>query len=260
VVSVRAGTSLLALLLLSLSAAIPAQAALSQKGNLFVRFDGGISPKALPRHERVPISVHLEGTIRQIGGDHPPGLTRMKVALNRAGQIESQGLPVCREGQIRGLSTEEAIKACGPSLVGSGGYTVITSLAGQEESVKPGELLLFNGKDKGQSAILVHAYQTEPVPISRLFVFRISHRAGTYGTVIDANVPGGLSRHGYLKSIYLDLQRSYSYRGERRSYLSASCAAPAGFSQALFPFAHASMSFDDGRTLSSVVSRTCRVG
>lgn len=257
--SVRAASSLLASLLLLLAAAMPAQAALTQKGDLFIRFDGGISPNALPRHSRAPISVRLEGTIRQIGGDHPPGLRRMRVALNRAGHIETKGLPVCRQNEIRNLSTAEAIKACGPSLVGSGGYTVRTTLPNQAETVNPGEILLFNGRDHGHSAILAHAYQTEPVPISRLFVFHISHPGGTYGTVINADVPSGLSRHGYLKTIYMDLQRSYTYRGERRSYLSASCAAPAGISKALFPFARASMSFDDGRTLSSVISRTCRV-
>jgi hypothetical protein len=257
--SLRAASSFLAVLLPLLVAATPAQAALSQEGNLFIRFDGGISPNALPRSARAPISVRLEGTIRQLGGDHPPGLRRMKVALNRAGQIEAKGLPVCRQDEIRSLSTVEALAACGSSLVGSGGYTVRTTLPNQDESVSPGEILLFNGRDRGHEAILAHAYQTEPVPVSRVFVFRITHRGGTYGTVIDAEVPPGLSRHGYLKSIYLHLGRTYAYRGKRRSYLSASCAAPAGFSRALFPFVRASMSFDDGRTLSSTISRTCRV-
>ena len=63
----------IAALALVATAATPAQAELSQKGNLFVRFDGGISPKALPRESRAPVGVHLEGTIRQIGGQHPRG-------------------------------------------------------------------------------------------------------------------------------------------------------------------------------------------
>ncbi len=258
-IPVGAVAAFLASLLLVLVAATPAGAALTQKGDLFIRFDGGISPSALPRHEKAAISVRLEGTIRQLGGSHPPGLRRMRVELNRAGRIETKGLPVCKQAQIRSLSTAEAIKACGPALVGSGGYTVRTTLPNQDESVNPGEILLFNARAHRHQAILVHAYQTDPAPVSRLFVFHIRHRGGTYGTVLNAEVPDGLSRHGYLKTIYLDLQRSYAYRGKQRSYLSASCAAPAGFNQALFPFANASMSFDDGRTLTSTISRTCRV-
>ena len=44
-----------------------------------------------------------------------------------------------------------------------------------------------------------------------------------------------------------------------RSYLSAACDAPAGFPGASFPFAHASMTFADGRTLASTLTRSCRV-
>lgn len=239
--------------------ATPTQAALTQKGNLFIRFDGGISPGALPRHEPAPVSVQVEGTIRQIGGDDPPALRHMEVDVNRAGRLETRGLPLCKLSRIRSATAAEALAACGSSLVGSGGYTVRTTLPDQTDTVSPGEILLFNSRDHGRSAILAQASQTEPVPIERVFVFHIRHSGGTYGTVISADVPAGLSRHGYLKSIYLHLGRTYSYRGKRRSYMSASCAAPAGFNQALFPFAHASMSFDDGRTLSSTISRTCRV-
>ena len=35
----------------------PASAELVAKGDLFVHFDGGISPNALPRDEKAPISV-----------------------------------------------------------------------------------------------------------------------------------------------------------------------------------------------------------
>ncbi|MGH2976587.1 MAG: hypothetical protein ACRDLL_17240, partial [Solirubrobacterales bacterium] len=186
-------------------------------------------------------------------------LSHMEIALNRAGQLDTQGLPICKQSRIRNANTAEAIAACGSALVGSGGFTVRTNLPDQETTVTPGEVLLFNGRSHGHTTILAHAFQTEPVPIERVFVFDVRHAHGTYGTVVSAEVPTGLSRHGYLNSIYLQLGRAYSYRGKRRSYLSASCAAPAGFNQALFPFAHASMSFDDGRTLSSTISRTCRV-
>lgn len=82
--------------------------------------------------------------------------------------------------------------------------------------------------------------------------------AGTYGTVISGELSEQMNHYGYLEGISLRLHRRFTYRGRQRSYLSAACAAPAGFSVALFPFARASMSFEDGRVLSSTLTRSCR--
>jgi hypothetical protein len=126
--------------------------------------------------------------------------------------------------------------------------------------LSPGEILLFNGRDHGHPTILANASQSEPVPVQRLFTFRIRRRRrGAYGYTIAAHVPIGLSGHGYLRSIYLHLGRTYAFRGRRRSYLSATCATPTGIIEALFAFAHISMSFDDSRTLSSALTSSCRV-
>jgi hypothetical protein len=256
----RRAVYFLAVLSLVLLAPAPAGAELTEKGNLFIRFDGALTPNALPRQSRVPISVRIEGMIRQIGGDSPPALRQMEVAINRAGHLDTKGLPVCKRNRLRGASSAEAIEACGSALVGDGGYTVGTTLPDQADTVSPGEILLFNSRNRGQATVLAQAFQSEPVPLERIFVFKIRHRRrGAYGYTVAADVPVGLSRHGYLKSIYLHLGRTYAYRGRRHSYLSAACPAPAGFSVAVFPFAHASMSFVDGRTLASTLTRSCRV-
>ena len=57
----------------------------------------------------------------------------------------------------------------------------------------------------------------------------------------------------------MKLSRRYSAQGKRRSYISAGCPAPKGFAQVSFPLARASMSFGDGRTLTSTLTRSCRV-
>jgi hypothetical protein len=245
---------------LAVMAAPPAAAELTQKGDLFVRFDGGISPGSLPRDSPAPISIRIEGRIRQIGGASPPALRRLEVAVNRAGRLETDGLAVCPAARIRGASSAVAIKACGAALVGSGGYTVRTTLPAQAATLSPGEILLFNSREHGRPTILAQASQSEPVKVQRLFDFSIRHRRrGAYGYAIAADLPAGLGAHGYLSSIYLHLGRTYTYRGRRRSYLSAACATPTGIAEALFPFAHISMSFEDGRTLLSTLTRSCRV-
>ena len=107
--------------------------------------------------------------------------------------------------------------------------------------------------------IFGHVYGDDPAPTSDLIVFEIKHPAGTFGTVLHGTLPESLTRWGYLKRISLRLQRKYTYRGERLSYMSAPCRAPRGLNKAAFKFAFASMLFDDGRTLSSKLTRTCRV-
>lgn len=47
-----------------------------------------------------------------------------------------------------------------------------------------GHILAFNAAYGGEEAILAHVYGTEPVPITRILVFRIRRRRGTFGTVL----------------------------------------------------------------------------
>jgi len=236
-----------------------AQAELSQKGGLFVRFDGGISPKALSRQTLEPIAARIEGTVKVPPGQDPPSLSQIRVALNRGARLDARGLPTCRAGQIATSSSSEALATCGPALIGSGGIVAQTNFPDQSPYLLRGNVTLFNGVERGRPVILAHMYQSSPAPITNIVTFEIHRSGGTFGTVITATLPPSLEHGGYLKSIFLNLQRTYVFHGQKRSYLSAGCSAPAGFSVATFPFAQASMTFDDGRTLSSTLYRSCRV-
>lgn len=248
------GTAL-AMAVLTASAA----AELTQKGNLFIRFDGGISPQQLPRHALAPISVRIEGTIKVPPGETPPALRRIRIALNQAGHLDTTGLPKCDAREIKFGTSAAALAACEPALVGTGGIVARTKLPDQSSTTIRGNVLLFNGSVNGRAAILGHVYQARPVPITRIIVFEIQRKAGTFGTVITGRIGPDVERNGHLKSIFLELERRYVFRGRQRAYLSAACGAPAGFTAATFPFARASMSFDDGRTLASTLVRSCGV-
>jgi hypothetical protein len=234
-------------------------AELAAKGDLFVHFEGGIAPSALPRDALAPIAVRIGGTVRVPAGGDPPALRRIEVALNREGHLETRGLPVCRRDQLLLASPAEALAACGDALIGGGGFTGTMTVADQKEVTFPGQILLFNGKIGGQTVALAHVSQTQPFPIDRVVVFKIRRTGGTFGTVITGNLPPSLNRNGYLRSIYLQLHRRYVYNGRQLAYLSAGCPAPAGFRESLFLFARASMTFSDGRTLEATMTRTCRV-
>jgi hypothetical protein len=55
------------------------------------------------------------------------------------------------------------------------------------------------------------------------------------------------------------LSRRFGYQGKQRSYVSAGCPAPKGFSQAPFPLARTTFAFEGGAELGTTLSDTCRV-
>ncbi|HET8814362.1 MAG TPA: hypothetical protein VFM51_05330 [Solirubrobacterales bacterium] len=236
-----------------------AQAELTERGDLFVRFDGDLNPEALPRHARAPISVYVSGTVKTLSGKRPPAMRQITIAINRGGTLDTRGLPVCRRQQLEAKDRRQALSACGSALVGRGRYVAALALPDQKTVWAKGRLLAFNAVVDGRRAIFAHVYDDEPVPVSRVFVFRIRHTRGTFGTVFTGHFPASLNRHGYIRQISLNLRRTYVYRGRRHSYLGAECAAPAGFSVGIFPFARVGMAFEDGRRLASTLIRTCKV-
>jgi len=236
-----------------------ANAELVERGNLFVKFDGGIAPTALPRTAKAPIGVRVDGTVRVLSGERPPALRHISIAINRGGVIDTKGLPTCRRSQIEPATSQQALEACGPAMVGEGRYLGALALPEQDRFPLQGRVLAFNAVINGQRAILAHVYGSDPVPNSRIIVFHIHQAHGTFGTTLSAALPARLNRSGYLKKISLNLRRTFVYRGRKHSYLSAACSAPAGFSTATFPFSKVSMTFADGRKLSSVLIRSCRV-
>jgi len=236
-----------------------AGAELSERGDLFIRFKGGINPTALPREELAPIAIDVSGTIKTLSGEKPPPLRGIKIELNKGGVLDSRGLPKCHYNDLVATYPDEAMEHCGGALVGEGVYQANTAFPEQTTFPSQGRILAFNAVYGGQEAILAHIYGTEPVPITRILVFHIRRKSGTFGTVLSAQLSESVNHYGYVIRLALQLFRRYVFHGQQRSYMSAACAAPAGFSAASFPFARTSMTFEGGRRLSSTLTRSCQV-
>jgi hypothetical protein len=243
----------------ALAAAGVARGELSQSGNLRIFFDGGFTPSSLPRDRPAPVTVHVEGRIATTDGSHPPPLQSLEIELNRNGRIASPGLPVCVSATLQSTSSEAALARCRPALVGKGHFNAEVSFEGGPVAAD-GRILAFNSHRQGKPALMLHLFITVPVRATFILPLTITHRRqGQFGTVLSARVPklaGGL---GSITEIQLSIGRRYAYRGERRAYVSASCAAPAGFPGAVFPFARGSFSFAGGRTIHTTLTRDCRV-
>jgi hypothetical protein len=250
-----------AVLVLSLSIVVAvAQGELAQKGNLRVTFDGKILPRVLPRDRAAPISVRIEGAVGTVDGTRPPALREISVAVNRAGLVYVAGLPSCSAPELQQTSTEAALKLCRPALVGHGGFSANVDFPGAPQIPAHGKVLAFNSTYHGHPRMLLHLYGSSPVRATFVLPFRIEHRSkGEFGAVFSTRIPNIASDLGYVTDLDLTLGRKYTYAGKRRSFLSASCAAPAGFPGAIFQLAKATFRFDDGRHLATGITRDCRV-
>jgi hypothetical protein len=244
--------------ILTYAAAI-GQADITQQGTLRVTFGGKLSPDRLPRTGLAPVAVSLSGDITTTDHSTPPQLQQITMAINRHGRLNPTGLPRCHYHQIQPASTGEARAACSSSLVGTGSFQANVVLPDQSPFPSDGKVLAFNGVLHGHPVIYAHIYGTTPVPISQLITFGIHRIDGTYRVVLSAELPRVAAAWGYVSGLSLTLKRTYRYKGRPRSYLSAGCPAPQGINVAVYPFARASFGFDDGRTLHSRLTRTCKV-
>lgn len=229
-----------------------------QRRGVRVSFDGKLTPHVLPRHGTAPVGIVVDSRISATGGQDPPQLRRITIAINRNGHFTSAGLPACRLDQIQPSTTDGALAACRDSLVGEGSFSANVKLPQQSPFPSAGKVLAFNGKINGRPAILAHIYGTQPAPTSTVLPFLLRKSHGTYGTTLEASLPQATGNWGYVTGLRMNLRRHFTYRGHSRSFLSAGCPAPAGFPSAAFPLAKTSFNFAGNLTLDAVLNRTCR--
>lgn len=234
--------------------------AIAQQGTLRVSLTGSLSPDRLPRNGQAPVAVAVAGRITTTDQSQPPQLRALRVELNRHGHLDYAGLPTCPYSRIQPASSARALSACRAALVGQGSFEADIALAGQEPYPTQGKLLIFNGISHGKPVLFGQIYAPRPFATSFVIVFAIEQIArGTYGTALTASLPKALGNWGNLTAIEMRLSRRFVYRGERHSYLSASCPAPAGFPGATFPLAQASFRFADGKRMDLGLDKSCRV-
>jgi hypothetical protein len=237
----------------------PAAAEQAGRAGVRVSLDGRVSPNVLPRHDLRPVSVLLSGSVGSSGGETPPRLRRIEVAIGAGGGLDAAGLAVCPRSRLRNATRDQAMSRCGEALVGHGSILAEVPLAPDRPLLTRARALAFNAREDGRRAVLVHAYSASP-PVSFVlpFTLRILRR-GTYGVRLEAPVARALGRWPRLRSFRITLGRRYRSHGRRHSYLNAHCPLPRRFGHLDVPFARATYSFAPAPEVSISISRPCRV-
>jgi hypothetical protein len=235
--------------------AATSQAEFVQSGKLLVSFDAGIQPSKLPRSELVPVKVGFRGTFENLDASDTPALQSMQVRLSRGGEINSKGLPVCPKAKLDGLNTAQALRVCRDALVGDGVIRSAFRFPDGRRARSQAKMLLFNAA----RGLLMHVYTTSPLTGTFLVPMSIHRGSGAFGTVLRANFPRIAAGYGFLTGFEMVIQRSFNYRGQKQSYVVASCPAPSGFNRVDFELARVTYRFRGGITVRNAAIRTCKV-
>jgi hypothetical protein len=247
-------------LLVALGVAGVARAEVEQQGSIIVAFDGGIAPRALPRTGVAPVAVTIDGTFKSAEGvDPPPQLRTISIGINHAGKIFDRGLPTCKVREVQPATIRAAKRICRNAIVGSGHVEVRVHLANQPPFTFNGPMLVFHAKRSGGNRrLLAQVYGLKP-PSAFVLNFKIIEKQGEFGTVIKTSLPKSARKWAYVTHFDMKLQRQYSYRGQRYSYVNAGCAAPEGFPGAVYKFARSNFGFAGGKHVSTTLVRDCTV-
>lgn len=194
-------------------------------GNICVADDGGISPEALPKHGRAPVTARLNAEVSTRDGSHPPPFKSVDLKIDKTISLDAEGLPVCRASQITASTTATVKKACGGAIVGSGDAEVEVAFPEQAPFRATGPLVLFNGGVRGPvTTLLLHAYVNVPAPTAIVVKAKITKiHEGRFGMRIQAEVPRIAGGSGSVTMFDLRVGRRYTYKGKKKSFLSASC-------------------------------------
>lgn len=225
---------------------------------LDVTFNADFAPHELPRLRPAPVAIKVQGSISTTDGSHPPPLRWLEVKLNRNGRLFTKGLPVCTAPILQSTGTETALARCRPALVGHGSFRAEVKLG--QPIPATGKILAFNSRRAGKKALLLHLFAGAPVRFTLVVPLTIGNlQEGEFGTVLRARIPRLGGDLGSVTEIDLTIERRYDFGGKRRSYVSAACSAPEGFTEVPFVFAKGIFRFEGHRQVKMPLERVCKV-
>jgi hypothetical protein len=234
--------------------AATASALVLEAGDLVVHAEGGFAPTKLPKHEDAPIKLFGSGKASTKSGELPPIVETLEIEFDRHGHVDTNGLEVCVAQKLQATTVPEARRACPNAIVGKGKGSAIVAFPEQKPIPISSPITLFNGPKKhGDDTILAHAYTTVPVPttfIVPVVIEKIDH--GVYGYRTKARIPKIAGGAGHPISGHLTVDRKWTFKGHKYSYVNARCET--GHLQA-----KVKVNFKDGTFLTGTFIKRCSV-
>lgn len=223
-------------------------------GDLVIVGHGGFKPETLPKDHDAPITIYGGGKLSTVSGELPPILEKLTFEFDKHGHVDTTGLEVCTAGKLQATDVPAARRACPNAIVGEGFGSGVVTFPEQPPIPVSSPLTIFNGpKVHGDDTVLGHFYTT--VPVATTFIVPVvieKIHKGVYGYRVEAKIPKIAGGYGHPISGHLTIDRKWTYRGKRHSYVNARCET--GHLQARGEF-----TFNDGTLLKGTFFRPCKV-
>ncbi len=227
-------------------------------GNLEIHLEGTTSPKALPKDKTAPIGFHINASIATKDGAHVPAVLSSHLQVDKHIQIDTTGLPSCSPGKLQATAPAQAMKVCGTALIGKGSSTAQVEFPESAPFLAKGPLLAFNGPSNGNGyggsgypEQIYYVYADVPVPTTFVVIGKLSKDSGKYGYHVSIAIPPIAGGSGSVTNIDLTINRKWTYKGQKHSYLNAECANGHFYNQV-------ELAFGNGTTLTGNVIKACR--
>jgi hypothetical protein len=212
-----------------------------------------IKPTKLGKKTPTPITLNVftkTGTTSDPSGKPIP-VTEAVIDFAKGTAIESTGYPTCPLSSIEGATAEVANEACKKSKIGSGHATVLIPTS-KGVAAEPLEVNAFNGKAQGKNpVVLLHVFGLSPVQVTQILVGTVTkYNKEGFGPRLTVPVPSIAGGTGALTEFQAKIFKKYSFKGKKRSYVTATCPSKKLKARGKF-------TFKDGQALTPELTGKC---
>jgi hypothetical protein len=216
--------------------------------------DVQLSPKQLSKTTLTPTSLKVttKTTSTTAANGVPSPAVRAAVDFDKNARLFTKGIPTCQAAKLQNTSTEAALNACGRAKIGSGKATALLPAGVQVFPVNQ-TVTAFNGVPKGgRPVVLLHTYGVTPIQTTLVLVGAVSNlNKEGYGPRLDLEIPLLAGGAGALTDFQVTIDKKFTYKGKRRSFVSAKCTSKKLKARGAF-------TFKDGETLTALSTQTCK--
>jgi hypothetical protein len=231
------------------SAAIAGETVTGPDGNT-QSLEASVQPAGLYKKTPSPAALNVEVKTGATSGIPSPAVHDV-IDFDQNLSLATKGLPTCNAAQLQNTTTEAAERACGKAKIGSGTSTTLLPLG--TLYTEPTKVVAFNGIPQGgKPVVLLQAYGTSPVQTTLVLVGTVSNLGKEgYGPRLDVTVPPIAGGVGVITDFKVKIQKSWTYKGKKMSFVSARCPASKQLKY------RGAFTYKDGTTIEAATTQTC---
>lgn len=214
--------------------------------------DSQIRPKKLSKTKLTPATLQVTTLTTSTTNPIPSPAIHATIDFDKNAALFTKGLPTCNASKVQNQSTENAERACRSAKIGSG-HAVAYLQAGQLYEVQQ-TVTAFNGVPKGgKPTVILHTYGTTPLQTSLVLVGTVTnYNKEGYGPRLELEIPLIAGGTGALKEFEVKIDKKWTYKGVKRSFISAKCPKSKKLK------ARGKFDYRDGQSLTALSTQTCK--